>query len=114
MPASVTAVRLALSSPSRFIRATRSRTASPIRVPERHKLTTFVMLSKIGAQASVMGICESSNLVIRVIADAIAAGRGAVTAEEMTAETNGQPEAEAEAPTDPADESLVQEEVPAE
>ncbi|MEX0817271.1 MAG: 30S ribosomal protein S2 [Gaiellales bacterium] len=56
---------------------------------------------------------RSCNLVIRVVADAIAAGRGAVTAEEMTAETNGQPEEEAETPTE---EALVEveEEVPAE
>jgi len=54
---------------------------------------------------------RSCNLVIRVVANAIAAGRRAVTAEEMTAQTNGQPEEEAEAS---AEEALVQEEVPAE
>ena len=54
---------------------------------------------------------RSCNLVIRVVADAITSGRGAVTAEEMTAETNGRPEEEAEASPP---EALVQEEVPAE
>jgi small subunit ribosomal protein S2 len=56
---------------------------------------------------------RSCSLVIRVVADALAAGRGAVTAQEMTAEKNGRPEEEAEAPAEEA-EALVQEEVPAE